>query len=112
MAVSQAFMDFACELFSDLGPTRARRMFGGAGVYAHDVMFALIADDVIYIKAEGALAEDLAAEGCEAFVFMPKSGEPAEEMGYRRLPEAAMDDPAEASAWGRRALDLALSKKR
>lgn len=111
MAVSQDFMDFACELFSGLGPTRARRMFGGAGVYAHDVMFALIADDVIYIKADGALAEDLAAEGCELFVFTPKSGEPAE-MGYRRLPEAAMDDPAEAAAWGRRALDLALSKKR
>ena len=111
MAVSQDFMEFACELFSDLGPTRARRMFGGAGVYAHDVMFALIADDVLYIKAEGALAEDLAAEGCEPFVFTPKSGEPVE-MGYRRLPEAALDDPETAARWGRRALDLALSKRR
>ncbi|MCR9128125.1 MAG: TfoX/Sxy family protein [Alphaproteobacteria bacterium] len=111
MAVSQDFMDFACELFSGLGPTRARRMFGGAGVYAHDLMFALIADDVIHIKAEGALAEDLEAEGCGAFVFTPKSGEPAE-MGYRRLPEAALDEPELACEWGRRALDLALSKKR
>jgi len=111
MPVSQDFMDFACELFSDLGPTRARRMFGGAGVYAHDVMFALIADDVIYIKADGALAADLEAQDCEAFVFTPKTGEPAE-MGYRRLPEAALDDPEEASAWGRRALHLALSKKK
>lgn len=110
MPVSQDFMDFACELFSELGPTRARRMFGGAGVYAHDVMFALIADDVIYIKAEGALAADLTAEGCEAFVFTPKSGE-ATEMGYRRLPEAALDEPELACEWGRRALDLALSKK-
>ena len=111
MAVSQAFMDFACELFSDLGPTRARRMFGGAGVYAHDVMFALIADDMLYIKAEGALAEDLAAQGCESFVFTPKSGAPTA-MGYRRLPETALDDRDEAVRWGRRALDLALSKKR
>lgn len=111
MAVSQDFMDFACELFSGLGPTRARRMFGGAGVYAHDVMFALIAEDVIYIKAGGALAADLAAEGCEPFIFTPKSGEPAE-MGYRRLPEAALDEPELACDWGRRALDLALSKKR
>ena len=111
MAVSQDFMAFACELFSDLGPTRARRMFGGAGVYAHDVMFALIADDVLYIKAEGALAEDLAAQGCEPFVFTSKSGEPTE-MGYRRLPEAALDEPEAAARWGRRALDLAMSKKR
>ncbi len=111
MTVSQAFMDFACELFADLGPTRARRMFGGAGGYAHDVMFALIAEDVLYIRAEGALAEDLAAEGCEPFVFTPKSGAPIE-MGYRRLPEAALDDRHEAVRWRRRALDLALSKKR
>ena len=104
-------MEFACELFSALGPTRARRMFGGAGVYAHDVMFALIADDVLYIKAEGDLADDLAAQGCEAFIFTPKSGEPIA-MGYRRLPEAAMDDPEEAASWGRRALDLALTRKR
>jgi DNA transformation protein len=111
MAVSQDFMDFACELFSDLGPTRARRMFGGAGVYAQDVMFALIADDVVYVKADGALAEDLEAEGCEAFVFTPKSGPPTQ-MGYYRLPESALDEPELAAAWGRRALDLALSKRR
>lgn len=110
MAVTAAFLDFACEQFSGLGPVRYRRMFGGAGLYAHEVMFALVADDVIYIKAEGALAEDLAAQGCEPFLFTPKSGEPAA-MGYRRLPEAAMDDRDEAAAWGRRALDLALSKK-
>ena len=110
MAVSQAFMEFACELFGGLGAIRARRMFGGAGVYAGEVMFALIADDVIYIKAKGALADDLAAEGCEAFIFTPKSGKPAE-MGYRRLPEAALDDPEDAERWGRRALDLAVSKK-
>ena len=111
MTVTTAFMDFACELFSGLGPTRARRMFGGAGVYAHEVMFALIAEDVIYIKAEGRLAEDLEAEGCEPFIFTPKSGKPTD-MGYRRLPEAALDDPENAERWGRRALDLALSKRR
>ena len=111
MAVSQDFMAFACDLFADLGAIRARKMFGGAGVYAGDVMFALIGDDVIYLKAEGALADDLEGEGCDPFTYTTKSGETAA-MGYWRLPEAALDDPEAAVAWGRRALDLALSKRR
>jgi DNA transformation protein len=111
MSVSAAFLDFACELFASLGEVRARRMFGGAGIYGQGVMFALVSDDTIYLKAAGALADDLEAEGCEAFIFTPKSGKSAA-MGYRRLPEAALDDAELAQSWGRRALDLALSLKR
>ncbi|XBQ15558.1 MAG: TfoX/Sxy family protein [Oceanicaulis sp.] len=111
MAVSAAFLDFACELFAPIGPTRPRRMFGGAGIYAHDLMFALVADDTIYLKADEALAADLEAEGCGPFIFTPKSGEPAQ-MNYWRLPEAALDDPELAERWGRRAFEVALRAKR
>lgn len=111
MAVSSDFLEFACEVFSGLGDVRARHMFGGVSLYSRDLIFAIVADDVIYLKASGALADDLEAQGCETLMFTPKSGEPAP-MNYRRLPESALDDPDEAADWGRRALDLALSKKR
>ena len=39
------FHAFVVELFAGLGPVRIRRMFGGAGVYAGEVMFALIDDE-------------------------------------------------------------------
>lgn len=84
-------------------------MFGGAGLYARGVMFALIADDTIYLKAKGQLASDLTEEGSEPFVFESKRGAMA--MSYYRLPEAGLDDPDEALRWGARALDLALSSK-
>ena len=32
-------------------------------------------------------------------------------MGYWRLPDAALDDPEEAAAWGRKALAVAQAKK-
>jgi len=111
MAVSREFMDFACELFAALGPVRAKRMFGGAGVYAQEVMFALIAEDTLYLKTDDALAAALEAEGCGPFVYDGgKSGKPMT-MRYHRLPEAALDDPERAVEWGRRALSVALGAK-
>lgn len=106
------FADFVRELFAGLGPVSVRRMFGGAGAYAQGRMFALIADEVIYLKTDAALKAALAAEGSQPFVWVPESG-PKQgqrvEMSYWRLPEAALDDPDEATKWGRMALAVALA---
>lgn len=104
------FHEFVSELFEPLGPVRIKRMFGGAGVYAHDVMFALLADEVIYLKTDEVLKTELEDEGSEPFRFQMKDGKVAE-MKYYRLPDAAMDDAEDASAWGRKALDVALKAK-
>lgn len=107
--------DLALDLFAPLGPIRIRRMFGGAGIYAGDVMFGLIADDVIHIKADAALAAALEAEGSGPFVWVPPSGPKAGQpiaMSYWRLPDGALDEPDAACAWGRRALDVARAAAR
>ena len=105
------FFDYVEELFAPLGPVRIRRMFGGAGVYAGDVMFALIADDQIYLKVDEALKRDLEEEGCGPFTYDKKDGTQAVMMAYYALPDSAADDPDEACAWGRRALNVAMKSK-
>jgi DNA transformation protein len=100
------FHAFVEELFAGLGPVRIRRMFGGAGVYAGDVMFALIDDETIYLKTDDALKAELAAEGSVAWVYSRAPGK-WEETSYWRLPEAALDDPDEAVAWARKSLAVA-----
>lgn len=110
MAVSSDYIEFACETLSGVGLVRARKMFGGAGLYAGEVMFALIADDQIYLKVDDALSRDLEAEGSGPFIYEREGAEPAA-MGYWRLPDAALDDPHEAERWARRALDVALRAK-
>lgn len=106
-----SFHDFVTELFAGLGQVRIKRMFGGAGGYVDDVMFLLLVnEDTIYLKVDAALKEELRAEGSGPFVWEPANGPRAGEkveMGYWRLPEAAMDDPEAACVWGRKALAVA-----
>ncbi|OQW62065.1 MAG: hypothetical protein A4S17_08465 [Proteobacteria bacterium HN_bin10] len=112
---SDSFHDFVKELFASLGPVQIKRMFGGAGGYADGVMFLLLADDAIYLKADDALKAELREVGCGPFVWEPQSGPRAGEkvdLGYWRLPDSAMDDPDEAAIWGRKALAVAKAAKK
>lgn len=96
MAVSSGALSFAVELFSGLEGVSARRMFGGAGLYHSGRMFALLDDDLIYLKATPALQEKLSGRGCDAFRWTrPRDGKQIE-MAYLLLPDSALDDPDEA----------------
>lgn len=111
--MSDSFHDFVRELFAGLGEVQIKRMFGGAGVYADGLMFALLTDDTIYIKADNVLKAALAGEGSGPFVWTPNKGPRAGErveMSYWRLPEAALDDPELASEWAAKALAAARAK--
>ncbi len=114
MALSDGFADFVAEVFEELGPVSVRRMFGGAGIYADDVMFGLADDDVIYLKTDDALKAELGGAGAQPFLFTPKKGPHAgqpQEMGYWSLPDAALDDRDEAAVWARKALAVARAAK-
>lgn len=111
--MSDSFHEFVRELFAGLGPVQIKRMFGGAGVYADGQMFALLANETIYIKTDDALKASLTAEGSGPFVWTPNKGPRAGEsveMSYWRLPEAALDDPELAAHWAAKALAAARSK--
>jgi len=82
-----------------------RRMFGGAGIYADGVMFGLIADDTLYLKADEKTKRDFEAEGLGPFVY--EGGGRTIAMSYWRIPERLLDDPDEMAAWARTALGVA-----
>ena len=103
------FHEFVAELFEPLGPISIRRMFGGAGVYCGDVMFGLIIDDILYLKVVDANRADFEREGSTPFRYMRNGKEQG--LSYYTMPERFMDEPDEALAWGRAALDVALSAR-
>ena len=107
------FHAFVRELLAGMGPLTIKRFFGGGGVYADGVMFAMIADDTLHLKVDDALKRDLEAQGSGPFLWTPATGPKAGQtlaLGYWRLPEATLDDPDEAVRWARRALDVARAK--
>ena len=94
MTVSKEFKEFLIEQMAGFGPVTVRAMFGGAGVYAECLMFGLLAEEAIYLKADVALKAELAREGCGPFIWTPANGPRAGEkveMGYWRLPDAALE---------------------
>jgi DNA transformation protein len=108
MPVSAAYKSFVQDLLADFGPVSIRRMFSGAGVYADGVMFAILADDTLYLKADEVSARAFAAEGKGPFTYRPKGRGPVA-LSYWEVPERLLDDPEELVTWARRAQGIALA---
>lgn len=109
MGASSPFAEFVTELLAPLGQVSSRRMFGGHGVYCEGVMFALIADDVLYFKADETNRPALAAAGSEPFTYEAKGRRSV--MSYWRAPDEAMESPAAALPWARAAYAAALRSR-
>ncbi len=94
------------DLFTEFGPVQVRRMFGGAGLYSHDVMFGLVSDGQIFLKVDAVTIPAFEGEGCAPFQYDTKDGKRAT-MSYWRIPDRLYDDPAELAQWAQRALSIA-----
>lgn len=110
MAYDPEFGDWVRDHLAGLGPIEIKRMFGAAGVKQHGAMFAILDDGVIWLKADGPLAEALEAEGARQFTYSTKAGETMA-MAYWSMPETALDDADEAVGWARRSIEIALRPK-
>jgi DNA transformation protein len=109
MKTTADFAAYAVELLG--GPRRvvARRMFGGYGIYCDGVMFALIADDVLYLKADDVNRPALARAGSEPFTYAAQGRRTV--MAYWRAPDEAMEAREQMAPWAQGALAAALRAK-
>ena len=72
MSTSAEFLEFVKEQMAGFGPVSIRRMFGGPGVLRDGLMFALIVDEVVYLKADQSTENDFKAEGLVPFTYQTK----------------------------------------
>lgn len=109
MAYDPDFGEWVREHLAALGPLEIKRMFGGAAIYANGLIFALLDDGVVWLKADEVNAPLLAEAGSRQFTYPAKDGKQMA-MAYWSLPESALDEPDEAVDWARQSIDAALRK--
>jgi DNA transformation protein len=107
--VSDSFHAFVLEqLNRAIPPVRARRMFGGVGLYAGELFFALIADDALYFKTDASTRGEFEARGMEPF---RPFGDDGGTMKYHRVPEDVLESPDSLRPWAEAAVSVARRKK-
>ncbi len=109
MAVSPDYETFVLDQLRRVLPdVRAKRMFGGAGVYAGELIFALIDDDTLYLKADDETRPDFEQRGLRPF---QPFGEGTATMQYYPLPEGLLEDPEGLRPWTDAAVAVARRAK-
>ena len=109
MSVTPSFRSFVLEqLGRSVHGIRARSMFGGVGIYAAELFFGLIDDDILYFKVDESNRPDFEARGMGPF---RPYGEDGETMGYYRVPDDLLEDTDVLGQWAEKAIAVARRAK-
>ena len=100
-----AFVNSLQQVFAEFGPIDTRRMFGGHGIYRDGLMFGLVQDGVLYLKADQQNQASFTEAGLEAFQYGQQGRRVR--MSYFKAPPAILDNPSEAAVWARRSSEAA-----
>ena len=103
------FVEYLTELFREFGEVKAKRMFGGHGLYHEGLMFGLVADDTLYLKVDEETVGQFEIRGLEAFQY-ERNGK-AFSMSYHLAPDEMMENPKVAAEWAQRSYEAALRSK-
>ena len=105
MPVSNDFLAYVLEQLAGLEELSARRMFSGAGLYSGELFFAIIADDVLYLRADDASRGEFVSRGMGAFnPNATRPERPQVSMSYYETPAAVLEDREELVRWAQRAV--------
>lgn len=109
-STEQEFVTYIVELMQCVGPVQARRMFGGHGLFLDGLMFAIVMDSVLYLKANEQTREAFQAQGLEPFTYL-RQGKPCA-LSYYQAPEEVLESVELMQAWANQAYGVALKSKR
>ena len=103
---AQEFASHVVDLLDRFGRCEAKRMFGGYGIFHQGLMFGLIADGNLYLKADDESRQRFLDRGSGAFTYH-KQGKPYQ-LSYYLAPDEVFDDEQACLDWARLAFDAAL----
>ncbi|MEQ9661611.1 MAG: TfoX/Sxy family protein [Parasphingopyxis sp.] len=99
MSVDKGMIEWVRECLEPLGPVTMRNMMGGATLYCDGTIFAIVAGDDLWFKADPETDAIWDEAGRERFTFEMKGKTGS--MNYRRAPLDVHDDPDAMRQWAR-----------
>lgn len=102
------FVNYILELLRSFDVS-ARSMFGGYGLYRHGLIFAIIVDDQLYLKADAATEPEFEAAGSQPFTYESRGR--TTRMSYWLVPPEVLDDEDALCTWAEKAYKVAQHKK-
>jgi DNA transformation protein and related proteins len=108
MPLSASYREFVLEQLGRVTPVTAKAMFGGVGIYAQGLFFALIAEDRLYFKVDNSTRPDFERLGMEP--FRPFGEDTA--MGYYEVPADVAEATEHLAPWMQKAIAVAAKAKR
>jgi DNA transformation protein len=109
LALLPPFVLHCLELLEPVGPVRAKRMFGGYGLYAQELFVALIADEGLYLRADDTSEPHFRQAGGQPFEYEARGRRMT--LRYWTPPAEALESSALMQPWARQALRAALSAR-
>jgi len=97
------FCAFVLDQLRDVGDVTCRAMFGGYGLRAGGIFFAIIYDDQLFLKVSPATRPAFEAEGMGPFRPTPKQTLKT----YYETPADVLENRDELTRWAKRAIDAA-----
>lgn len=111
---SNPYLEFLAEQMAPLGDITSRAMFGGYCLYCDGIVFALVANQALFLKADDENRGNFDSRGLKA--FRPFEG--SETMSYYEAPPEIFEDPDAMKQWcggaveaGRRSKSKKTAKK-
>lgn len=103
MGVSDDYLAYVLDQYAAWGGVESRRMFGGAGLYRDGKMFGLIADDVVYLKADDTNRARFVDAGSGPFKPFPNR---PTAMSYYEAPAHVLENAATLVEWSKASLAI------
>ena len=103
MANKSDYLEFLVEWLSPLGAITSRFMFGGYCLYCDGAVFALVADNTLYLKVDDTTRPNFERLGLQP--FRPFEDKP-EVMQYYTPPAEFFEDRDAMKDWGGQAVEV------
>lgn len=107
---NSGYTNYILDLLLPLGNMKARKMFGGFGIYKNDIFFALIINNILYFKVDDAHQSDYESSGSKPFSYTNKNNKLVH-MSYWEVPIDILENQDKLDEWVKKAVQAAQRAK-